>query len=214
MTKGKLIVLEGIDGSGKKTQTKLLVERLSADGVAVRTLDFPRYTDNFFGAVVRRYLDGEFGSATAVDPHLASLLYAADRWESAAQLRTWLDDGCTIVLDRYASSNLIHQAIKVSAGRRPAFISWIQRMEFEIFKIPMPTLTLFLHVPAEIAFSLIGKRGAQRDGHERDRDFLSASEAQCVTLAKQFAWRTIECAAHGAMRPQEDIAREIYQALQ
>lgn len=213
MTAGKLIVLEGTDGSGKKTQTKLLVQRLREAGRAVETVDFPRYAHNFFGGVVRRYLDGEFGPATAVNPYLASIPYAADRWESAAQLRRWLRSGAVVVLDRYVSSNLIHQAAKLPVAQRPNFISWLQQMEYAVFKVPRPNFTLYLHVPATVAYQLVGSRGAGRDGHEADLRHLHAAEAQCQALAAQLKWHTVECTSDERMRTPDDIADEVWRAV-
>ena len=113
MKKGKLIVIDGTDGSGKATQVAKLKERLILEGVVVESLDFPRYYDNFFGKLVGECLAGKHGDFAALSPKIASVIYAADRFESAQQIRTWLDEGKTVVLDRYVSSNQIHQGGKI-----------------------------------------------------------------------------------------------------
>ena len=180
---GKLIVIDGIDGSGKATQTKILVEKLRAEGKAVETMDFPQYQNNFFGGMVRQYLDGKFSPATEVNPYLASLLYAGDRWESAPKISQWLQEGKTVILDRYYTSNLIHQVPKLPESEVNEYISWLDKLEFEIFKIPKPDLVLFLYVPAAIAHQLIAKRGQGHDGHDA-LDYMQKTEKRCVSLAQ------------------------------
>ena len=208
---GKLIVIDGIDGSGKKTQTKLLVEHLKKNGARVETLDFPQY-DSFFGKMVRAYLDGAYGDPTKINPRLASLLYAADRWDHADTIRQWLNDGATVVLDRYYTSNLIHQAPKLSDDQLDEFVEWLDQLEFEIFKIPKPNIVLFLDVDAQTAYSLITKRGAGHDGHEQ-LEHLKQSHRKSLALSKRFGWIVISCCDNGILLNIDTIAQKIRQTV-
>src|SRR3989339_1553988 len=157
--KAKLIVIDGIDGSGKATQTKLLIEKLQSEQIPTETVDFPQYQNNFFGGMVRQYLDGQFGVPTTIDPKLASVLYAADRWESSQKIYNWLKENKTIILDRYTTSNLIHQGAKMTEDKLDEFIVWIDQLEFKTLQIPQPDLVIFLHVDAKTSYNLITKRG-------------------------------------------------------
>lgn len=208
-----LIIIEGIDGSGKATQTRLLVEHLQQAKYNVGTLDFPGYQRNFFGKMVRRYLDGEFGPPTSVNPYLASVLYALDRWESSKQIQEWMDTGHAIVLDRYVYSNLIHQTANLPSSQQADFRRWDIAMEFEILGLPKPDLTIFLHLPVQVAFQLIQQRSRVPDGLEREQTHLEAAERQCSTLAKTFGWQTIECTRDGVLLPPIEIHAEIWNAV-
>jgi len=210
--KGKLIVIEGIDGSGKATQTKILVEKLNQVGFATATIDFPQYEKNFFGRMVRRYLNGEFGPATQVNPYLASILYAADRWESAETIRQYLARGKIVILDRYYTSNLIHQSTKLKNPEIDDFIIWDESMEFNVFKIPQPDLVIYLHLDAAIAYELITKRGQGHDGHDTI-GHLKQAEERCHYLAEKLGWLTIECSENGQLLEVKIIADDIWQKV-
>lgn len=123
---GKLIVIDGIDGAGKATQTKLLIERLRETGYKTATLDFPQYYNNFFGHLIGRFQNNEFGDAPTASPYLASVLYAADRWETKEKIEKWLEEGRIVILDRYASSNQIHQGGKIfdTEAKKSFWIFW------------------------------------------------------------------------------------------
>lgn len=207
------IIIEGIDGSGKATQTKLLVEHLRRANYQVGTFDFPGYQRNFFGKMVRRYLDGEFGPPTSVSPYLASLLYAMDRWESSGQIRDWQNTGHAIVLDRYVYSNLIHQTANLPSSQRAEFRRWDITMEFDVLQLPKPDLTIFLHLPVQLAFQLIQQRGRKPDGLERELAHLEAAERQCLLLAKTFLWHTIACTEDGKLLAPEVIHGQIWAAV-
>jgi len=209
---GKIIVIEGIDGSGKATQTEILVDRLTQTGQSVETLDFPQYQRNFFGVMVRSYLDGKFGDPTKVDPHLASLLYAADRWESIATLKQWMSEGKTIILDRYYTSNLVHQAAKIPKDKLDDYIVWLDRLEFEVFKIPRHEIVIFLHVSPQVAFDLIQQRGQGRDGHDTI-EHLELAEKRCQYMAEKLGWIKIDCFQNEQLLPKEVIAEKIWQAV-
>ncbi len=145
---GKLIVIDGIDGSGKATQVALLKKRLQQEGVRVKTIDFPRYYNNFFGGLIGEYLSGKYGDFIAMDPRVASVLYAADRFESSKEIKKWLDEGYVVLADRYVSANQIHQAGKIDEPKvRKEFLAWLDTMEYEVFQIPRPDLVVYLDVP-------------------------------------------------------------------
>ncbi|MBI2668559.1 deoxynucleoside kinase [Candidatus Woesearchaeota archaeon] len=209
---GQLIVIDGIDGSGKATQTKLLGERLRNAGHHVETMNFPQYEHTFFGKMVRRYLNGEFGNPTEVNPYLASLLYALDRFESAGKLVQWLREGKTVVLDRYYTSNLIHQGAKMEEAALEQYQQWLDAAEFEVLKIPKPDVVIFLHVDARTSLKLISQRGLGRDGHDT-LEHLQTAEKRCVYLAQKLGWKTIECCREGRIRSLDEIHEEVWNAL-
>ena len=149
---GKLIVIDGIDGSGKATQVRLLKERLVKEKIKVKTIDFPRYYDNFFGKLIGEYLAGQYGDFSEVDPRLASVLYAADRFESSTDIKKWLDAGYIVLADRYVSANQIHQGGKIAdPKKRKDFFTFLDTMEHGVFKIPRPDVVVYLDVPFEIS---------------------------------------------------------------
>ncbi len=142
--KGKLIVVDGADGSGKATQAALLAKALRKRGLGVKMIDFPQY-QNFFGALIGRYLAGEFGDFIKLDPYLVSVLYAADRFDSSRQIKNWLDKGYVVIADRYVSANQIHQGSKIEdPKKRKQFLDWLDEMEFQVFAIPRPDLVVYL----------------------------------------------------------------------
>lgn len=216
MYPGKLIVIEGADGAGKATQTKLLVERLRAEGGVVETLDFPQYQTNFFGAHLREWLDGRHGDFVAVPPTLASLLYAADRFESKGQLEAWLAAGATVVLDRYMSANMLHQGGKIiDEQERAEFLAWLDQMEFGVFKIPRPDLVLYLDVPHTTRQTLLTHATNRHaiDVVEQHDDYQRAADACALHLITSYGWHRIDCVADGAIRPVESIHTEIYDVV-
>jgi len=210
--KGKLIVIDGIDGSGKATQTKILVQRLKAENIKVESMDFPRYQQNFFGGLVRQYLDGKFGKATEVDPRLASILYALDRFESSPKINQWLTEGKIVILDRYHTSNLIHQGAKLDEKELDEFATWLAKVEFDKLQIPRPDLVIYLHLSAEVALDLITKRGNGHDGHDTI-EHLKKAEQRCLYLAKKLNWLTIECFDNNQIRSKEEIAEDIFKKI-
>lgn len=154
---GKLIVIAGIDGSGKSVQTDLLVKRLTMEGYRPEKIDFPQYGKTFFSDMIARYLRGEFGDV--VNPFLASLSYAGDRWECKGKIFEWLKEGRIIISDRYACCNKAHQGAKIEdKTERRAFFDWIDALEHQVYNIPRPDLTILLYVDVKIASELIDKR--------------------------------------------------------
>ncbi len=205
-------MIDGADGSGKATQTGLLVEALRKMGRDVRTLDFPQYEDNFFGGFVGERLRGEHGDFLAVDPQIASVIYAADRFESAVKLRKWLDEGATVVLDRYVSANQIHQGGKiVDTKKRGKFLLWLDKMEYEVFKIPRPDKIIYLDVPVVVSQELLRKSGKKLDDAEQNLQYLENSRKSALWLARrEDNWHRIICAKQGKLRSIDSIHEEVF----
>jgi len=221
--KGKFIVIEGIDGSGKATQTKLLIRRLKKMGRKTATLDFPQYYNNFFGKTIGRFQNGEFGNAPKTNPYLASVLYAADRWEAKNKIEKWLKNGKTVVLDRYASSNQIHQGGKFKNSKeKKKFFDWLEEMEFEVFKIPKPDLVIFLNVPHQVTKKLILNKssrdyakGAKKDKVEKSRAYQESSHRQLLNLiGKHKSWIKINCLKNGKLLKPEEIGELVWEKVE
>jgi dTMP kinase len=219
--KGKLIVIDGTDGSGKTTQANLLLKHLRKDGRKAKFIHFPRYEDNFFGKFIAHCLSEQYYNWVHIHPKIASVIYAADRWESKEQIERWLKEGYVVVMDRYISSNQIHQGGKISnVKKREAFIKWLAEMEYKVFKIPAPDVTVYLSLPVEMVLKLIRDRnykgaraylGSKKDVHEKDKTFLKNSIKSALWLAKtQKGWVKIECMKNGGLRSFPDIHEEIY----
>lgn len=224
MKKGKLIVIDGTDGSGKATQVSLLKDRLAADGYLVKSLDFPRYYDNFFGKFIGEALKGDYGDWAGIHPKIASIAYAADRYESSQQIRQWLDQGAVVILDRYVSSNQIHQGGKINdQHERQEFMRWLDTMEHQVFGIPRPDAILYLDVPIEISQKLVMAKNNQDtkkylegklDQHENDIEHLeNAKQSGLKMIVENNNWIQIACAPDKEMRSIESIRREIHQKV-
>lgn len=225
MKKGKLIVLDGADGSGKATQAKLLLARLKKEGYRVKALDFPQYEKNFFGKLVGECLAGEYGDFIALDPHIASTLYAADRFESKKTLEKWLKDGNVVVLDRYVSANQIHQGGKITDDKaRRNFLKWLDTMEFQVYGIPRPNLVLYLDVPQNISEKLLahGKQGlsvnkaakGKKDLAETNKAHLLAARESALKIVRSGNnWKRISCAPKGELLSREVIAESIWKQV-
>lgn len=208
--KGKLIVIDGSDGSGKATQTRLLVKKLRTAGKKVRTLDFPQYDDNFFGDFVHACLHGKYGDFVSIDPYVASVLYAADRFESSERIKEWLAAGDIVVLDRYVSANQIHQGGKIkNTVKRKRFMNWLDQMEYGVFKIPRPDITFYLDVPVRVSQGLLKDSGKELDDAENDVVYLENSRKSALTLARTGKWDKIACAPRNSMRSIQSIHEEI-----
>jgi dTMP kinase len=212
--RGKLIVIDGADGSGKATQTTLLHERLQQEGRRVEKLDFPRYTENFFGKLIRECLDGKHGDFLSVHPKIASALYAADRFESRERIESWLDEGITVILDRYVSANMMHQGSKIQDEEELAtFLSWLDEMEHGVFKVPRPDVIIYLDVPHATRRRLYENDTTRTsiDLAEQDHAHQLASE-RCAGKIASYSndWRTIGCTHETGLRPREEIHEDIY----
>lgn len=221
--KGKLIVIDGIDSSGKATQARLLEERLSKEGVQVKRIEFPRYGEPVFGELLAECLAGKHGDFAHLDPKIASTLYALDRYEAKKDIEQWLSEGYVVVADRYTSSNQIHQGGKIiDADKREAFLAWTLRMEHEVLAIPHPDRVVYLRVPVETSLSLLTNERAQKnqalqggglDVVEKDRMYVERSFESAEELSKTRSWKTVECVKEGTLRAPEDIAEEVYSSV-
>ncbi len=218
-SRGKLIVIDGSDGSGKATQTRLLAKKLKSDGVKVRTLDFPQYENNFFGAFIGDCLTGKYGDFLTLDPHITSVLYAADRFESSQKIKNWLDLGYTVILDRYVGSNQIHQGGKIfDLRKRKEFLLWLDEMEYGVFKLPRPDKVIYLDVPVDVSVALLRQSRkkkkyiakGKKDIVEQSREYLENSRKSALWLArKKPYWIRIQCVRNGTLRSINDIHKEI-----
>jgi dTMP kinase len=218
---GRLIAIEGIDGSGKRTQLDLLAGALNAAGVAVYSTGFPQY-DSWFGKMVGQFLNGDLGSLDAVDPHFTALLYAGDRFEAKTQIQSQLDQGKVVLIDRYVGSNLAHQTARVAPEKREDFRRWIRHLEYVIYDLPREDRILYLRVPPSEAQKLVNQK-TQRPYTSAKQDILEASlrhlqDAADIydLLSHDAPWITIECfdSSRRAMRAPQDIARDVWAAVQ
>jgi dTMP kinase len=220
-SRGKFIVLEGIDGSGKRTQLDKLTRVLGERGIPFSQISFPNY-EGFFGQLVARFLNGEFGSLASVDPHFSALLYAGDRLEAKPTMEAALSAGKALLADRYVASNLAHQGSRVAAGKRDEFLSWLRQLEYGVYGLPQEDIVIYLRVPVAEAHRLVGRKAARdytekkHDIQEADLDHLAAAAKLYDDLAKQPNWVRVECydAATQALRKPEAIHEEILAAVE
>lgn len=223
MNKGKFIVIEGTDGAGKGTQLKLLIERLQKQSIPFITFDFPQYgkPSAYF---VEEYLRGTYGGLSDIDPKTGSLFYALDRFAAAPEIRTALDAGKLVLSNRFTASNMGHQGAKFySSAERQGFFKWLDELEFTTLKIPRPDLNIILHVPAEIAQTLVDKKsqaervyvgGKKRDIHEQSLEHLQRSEAVYKEMAQLFPnqFVLIECFVDGRLLSIEEVGNKVWDA--
>ncbi len=222
--RGKLIVIDGTDGSGKATQVALLAKRLKREGYTVKLLDFPEYYKNFFGKFIGHCLSEQYYNFVKLHPKITSVLYAADRWESSKEVESWLDKGCIVLANRYASANQIHQGGKIANTKKRAdFLKWLDEMEYKVFKIPRPNATFYLSIPLSFTLQLIKERnrkasrayvGKKKDILEGDIPYLTNSSNAALWLAKtQKNWIKIDCVKNGEINTRENIHEEIYEKV-
>lgn len=213
----KLFVIEGLDGAGKSTQIKLLREYFTSAGELCEYLHFPRTDEPFFGELIARFLRGEFGSINDVNPYLVAMIYAGDRKDAADTLRSWLNEGKVVILDRYTYSNIAYQCAKLnSEAEQDRLMKWITELEFSHFGIPVPDLNIFLDVPYKFTASkLNGARtgtdrnylNGSRDIHEESLDFQEKVRKVYLRVAeKDKRLAVINCTSdHGDMLPPDKI---------
>ncbi len=215
-----LVALEGIDGSGKGTHAKRLHDRLCAAGRSIKLFSFPRYSETVFAKSIADFLNGRFGELDSVNPFLASLLYAGDRFESRQVLLDALTENDVVLCDRYVPSNIAHQGAKLPIGQRNEFIAWIQRVEYEIYQLPRPNLVLLLDLPASEAQKLITRKQSRDYTHKRadlqeaDRDYLEKVRALYLSFAEAGPdWQIVKCLKDDVLRPISDINDEMWQII-
>lgn len=215
---GKLIVIEGTDGSGKSTQFKKLTEHLTADGKVFQKLVFPQYSEPS-SALIRMYLGGEFGTNPSdVNAYAASAFYAVDRYASYQKAwGNWYKEGGLVLSDRYTTSNAVHQASKEPKERQPEFLKWLYEFEYDRLGLPCPDLVIYLDVPTDFTEKLLRSREAatntHADIHEQDMQYLATCRETGRTAAKYYGWSVISCVRDGEMRSIEDIHEEIYRLV-
>ena len=216
--KSKIIVIEGLDGSGKATQTKILAEMLESKGYKVRKLEFPDYA-NPSSSLVKMYLGGDFGSNPSdVNAYAASAFYAVDRVASFLQFwKNDYEDGTVILSDRYATSNIIYQMSKVEDSQRDEFIEWQNDFEYNKLGIPQPDAVIYLDVEPEVSQKLMEKRYGgdmtKMDLHERNVKFLLDCRKSALYAAEKCNWKVINCCENGEIKTIEKISEEIKEAI-
>ena len=215
---GKLIVIEGTDGSGKSTQFRQLMEHLQKDSIDFKCLQFPRYQEES-SALIRMYLGGQFGTKpTDVNAFAASAFYAVDRYASYKQdWGNYYEEGGLILSDRYTTSNAVHQASKLQGKERADYLDWLYEFEYDKLALPRPDLVIYLDVPTDFTEKMLRGReqatNTKADIHEQDMQYLATCRETGRAAAVHYGWTVIHCVKDGQMRSIEDIHQEIYQAV-
>ena len=215
---GKLIVIEGTDGSGKSTQFALLTQRLEQENRAFQKLVFPQYSEPS-SALIRMYLGGEFGTSPSdVNAYAASAFYSVDRYASYKKVwQKWYQDGGLVVSDRYTTSNAVHQTSKEPPQRQQAFLQWLYDFEYDKLGLPRPDLVIYLDVPTDFTEKLMRHREetthTHADIHEQDEVYLKNCRANAKEIVKECGWLVINCAKNGEPRTPEDIHAQVYRTV-
>lgn len=213
-----LIVIDGVDSSGKQTQVEELTRRLTQRGISVKKISFPNY-ESESSALVKMYLSGKLGdNPDAIDPYAVSTFYAADRYLS--YMMDWkkdLEAGTVIIADRYVSSNQIHQAAKIKdPDEKQKFLDWLDDFEYEIYKLPRPTVQIFLDMPVKYGAMLMANRNnkftgdSKKDIHEGNLDYLVESYNNAMDIAQKYKWDIVTCVKDNRIRSIMDVADEIF----
>lgn len=223
---GKFIVIDGIDGVGKATQTELLMTRLKKEKILAKKIDFPAYTRNFFGRFIGECLAGDHGDFVGLDPKIASTLYAADRFESKNKIEGWLAKGHTVIADRYVSSNQIHQGGKIRDRKaREEFLKWLDMMEYKVFKLPKPDEVIYLSLPMNLSLKLLSGRrkdmnrpylkGRKKDIVEQSLSYLEESRRSALEIVrKNNSWREVVCNKGDVVLSREVIHELVWKQVQ
>jgi dTMP kinase len=222
MKKGKLIVLDGSDGSGKKTQCTILLKKLQEAGYKVAFFDFPQY-EKFFGKMVANYLNGDYGNLDQINPYLISLPYALDRKSVKQEMEEKINSGHIVICNRYTPSNLAHQSAKFETKlEQDNYVKWDEELEYEINKIPKPDTVIYLYVPSEIAQSLVDKKnqsdrayaqGKKRDLHEINDDHLKKASERYLELAKEKSWHKIDCVQDERLLSIDEVSGRVWEII-
>ena len=218
--KGKLVIIEGSDGSGKATQTEKLYQKLLLKKLMVKKIEFPNYKSPS-SALVKMYLNGEFGTdPETISPYIASSFYAVDRYASyKKEWEAFYLEGGIILADRYTTSNMVHQAAKIDGdSERNKFIEWLYDFEYNTFGLPVPDYVVFLDMPPEFSLGLINKRASKsedvkQDIHEADEHFLIKSYNNADRIASKYNWHKVSCINNGSLKTIEDIHEEVYKLV-
>ncbi len=215
---GKFVVFEGIDGSGKSTQAKLLLNNFKKAGFKTAFIHFPQYGTKA-GGLVEEYLSGKYGKASEVDPYQASIFYSCDRFDASFKIRKWLEQGKIIICDRYIGSNIGHQGGKFkNKEQRKKYLDWLNNLEYNILKIPKPDITFILKMPAVVGQSLKinHSKGKLLDIHEKDIKHLSDTEKSYLEWAEEFPkdLKVIECVKNQKLLSPKIISQKIWQIIE
>jgi len=218
--RGKFIVIDGIDGSGKTTQAELLASRLKNNNRQVETASFPQYGKKSAG-LVEEYLNGKYGNAKEVGPYRASIFYACDRYDGSFLIKKWLSEGKIIIANRYVTANMGHQGAKIDDPEdRKKYFQWLYSLEYKLFGIPKPDLNIILHVSAEIAQKLTADRKRQdwndksQDIHEENLEHLKKAEQIYLEIAKMFPnFILIECEKSDSIMSRQEISDLIWEKV-
>ncbi len=219
--KGKLIIIEAGDGSGKATQAEKLYARLKAEKYKVKKIEFPNYKSNS-SALIKMYLQGEFGpEPDDVNPFVASTFYAVDRYASyKKEWESFYLEGGIIISDRYTTSNMVHQAAKIENPiEKEKYLQWLWDLEFNKMGLPIPDKVIFLNVPPQYSQKLVKDRankftgGVEKDIHERNQAFLESSYQNACAIAAKYNWYKIDCLKNAKLKTIEEIHEEIYRCL-
>ncbi|ACD23875.1 thymidylate kinase [Clostridium botulinum] len=221
MTKGKLIIIEsGSDASGKATQAKKLYERLLEEGYNIKKITYPNY-DSPACMPVKMYLSGEFGNKPEdVNAYVASTFFAIDRFASYnKEWKDFYDNGGIIISDRYTTSNMVHQAVKMDEEEKDKYLDWLYNLEFNLYKLPIPDCVMFLDVLPEISQKLMKDRNnkftgeKEKDIHENNKDYLAKSYYNSLEIAEKYNWDKIKCNDGDNLKTIEEIHEEIYKKV-
>ena len=215
---GKLIVIEGLDGSGKSTQIELLKQKLQNDGKSLRQIKLPDY-ENKSSTLVKMYLNGEFGdNPNDVNIYSASLFYAVDRYASFKNI--WGDDyknGTLILADRYTTSNAVHQTVKLPKENWNSYLDWLFKTEYELMGIPKPDAVIYLDMDVDISQKLMAKRydenGGKKDVHEANVPYLKECREAAIYASNRFGWHIVKCYDEKKPLPIDDIGDKIYKIV-
>jgi len=232
MPKGKFFVLEGMDGSGKATQTKLLTETLIKKSYKVEKVDFPQYGKGS-AALLELYLNGGYGTAEEIGPYRASIFYACDRYDASFKIRQWIAEGKIVISDRYVASNIGHQGGKIISNKKEweKYVSWLQELEYNIFKIPKPDYTFILKISPELSMKMSSntkntekkqKRilylgdSKQKDIHEADKMHLENTLKSYVAISKKYPkeYKIIDCEENKSFLPVGSIHQKIVKLVE
>lgn len=211
--RGQLIVIDGIDGSGKTTQIAMLLEYLRSRGTPCEAISFPRYEENLYGKMVKRYLEGEFGDISQVNPYLMALAYAGDRFLAKPLIEQWLAEGKVVIANRYVSASKAHMSANLPEEKREEFINWLDKLEYETNGMPCEDLTILLNVDPKTGQKNVVVKN-QTDIHEDSLRHLEEASKNYLSLAKREAnWYVVDCVEDGQMKPREVVHKEIINVL-
>jgi dTMP kinase len=219
MNTAKIIVVDGGANIGKATQADMLMNRLINEGYKVGKMDFPRYNQNTVGHFINEFIDSKNPALDTLPPKAFAVLFAADRYESKKQIEEWIAEGRVIIFDRYVSASMLHQGSKITdIDAREEFLRWVEHVEYEIFGMPRPHLTIYLDVPPNESDKLLGyveELGVKVVTEEGTAKIDQAKVSDCAKYlaAMNHNWVTIPCLAEGNLRNRDDIHEEVYAAV-